>query len=229
MECKILIIEDEASIRSLLRASFQGENYRIFESTSGEEGIALAREEHPSVVILDIMLPGIDGFTVCQCLRKEFQSMGIIILTARAQDIDKISGLECGADDYLSKPFNPAELVLRVKALLRRLDPENMKDKGNIIQWGPFSIDTDARIIYKEDEVIEMTPKEYLLTKLFIENPGKAFTRDELLNLIWGWDFFGDSKIVDVNMRRLRTKIEDDSSNPVFIETVWGTGYRWKK
>ena len=229
MNKKILIIEDEDSIRSLLKVSFHGCEYEIFEAASGEKGLEIARNEKPDVIILDVMLPGIDGFMVCEILRREFHHMGIIMLTARSQDIDKISGLKVGADDYVVKPFNPTELVLRVKAILRRMDGNGSQGLRAVIENGPFSIDTDAHVIYKNNKVIEMTPKEYLLTKLFIENPGKAFTRDELLNTVWGWDFFGDSKIVDVNIRRLRMKIEDDSSNPVFIETVWGTGYRWKK
>ncbi|QXM06179.1 response regulator transcription factor [Crassaminicella indica] len=228
MKHKILIVEDESSIRSLLRVSFKNSDYIVIEASSGEEGIEKARREKPSVAILDVMLPGIDGFMVCEALRKEYPHMGMIMLTARSQDTDKILGLKLGADDYVIKPFNPTELVLRVQALLRRMDDGKNKDDA-IIENGFFKIDTKAHIVYKKDVVIDMTPKEYLLMKMFMENPGKAFTRDELLDLVWGWDFVGDTKIVDVNIRRLRRKIEDDASNPNFIETVWGVGYRWKK
>ncbi|TCO79406.1 response regulator transcription factor [Marinisporobacter balticus] len=227
MKHKILIVEDESSIRSLLKVSFKNSDYIIIEAASGEEGVEKARLEKPSIAILDVMLPEMDGFGVCEILRKEFLQMGIVMLTARGQDIDKISGLKLGADDYVIKPFNPTELVLRVQALLRRID-DVLPNEGIIISY-PFKIDIDAHSIYKEDRVIEMTPKEYLLMKLFIENRGKAFTRDELLDLVWGWDFVGDTKIVDVNIRRLRTKIEESASEPIFIETVWGVGYRWKK
>ncbi|QZY57273.1 response regulator transcription factor [Crassaminicella profunda] len=225
---KILIVEDESSIRSLLKVSFKNSEYFIIEAASGEEGLEKARLEEPTVALLDVMLPGIDGFEVCESLRKEYPYIGIIMLTARSQDIDKISGLKLGADDYVIKPFNPMELVLRVEALIRRMDDGKAR-KDKIIGSGPFKIDIDAHIVYKKEMVIDMTPKEYLLMKIFIENPGKAFTRDELLDLVWGWDFVGDTKIVDVNIRRLRRKIEEDSSEPNFIETVWGVGYRWKK
>lgn len=227
MKHKILIVEDESSIRSLLKVSFKNSDYITVEAESGEVGIKKARVEKPTVAILDVMLPGIDGFMVCQALRKEFPQMGIIMLTARGQDIDKISGLKLGADDYVIKPFNPIELVLRVEGLLRRI--ENVKQNDGVIISPPFKVDTNAHIVYKEDIVIEMTPKEYLLMKQFIENQGKAFTRDELLDFVWGWDFIGDTKIVDVNIRRLRSKIEENPSKPIFIETVWGVGYRWKK
>lgn len=229
MQYKILIVEDESSIRSLLKVSFNRDAYKIIEAGSGEEGLEKAKLEEPNVAILDVMLPGIDGFTVCERLRKALPQIGIIILTARGQDTDKISGLQLGADDYVIKPFNPTELVLRTQALIRRMDDPIKRNEMNMIERGPFKIDTSAHIVYKNNIIIEMTPKEYLLMKLFIENPGKAFTRDELLDVVWGWEFIGDSKIVDVNIRRLRTKIEEDSSNPHYIETVWGIGYRWKK
>ena len=183
------------------------------------------------MAILDVMLPGIDGFQVCSILRNEYPKIGIIMLTAKGQDMDKIMGLEYGADDYIVKPFNPLEVVLRVKAILRRMgtkDEKINKDENKIIS-GPFIIDLYSQKLLKNEVEIDVTPKEYMLMKLFIENPNKAFTRDELLNLIWGYDFFGDSKIIDVNIRRLRAKIEDDSSSPKYIETVWGLGYRWKE
>lgn len=228
MKHKILIVEDERSIRSLLKVSLLHRDYMIMEAATGEEGLTKARAEEPQVVILDVMLPGMDGFMVCEILRKEFHHIGIIMLTARGQDSDKICGLKFGADDYVIKPFNPTELALRVSALLRRME-DGIKPIGSqAIERQPFVIDMMGHRIFKEGSVIEMTPKEYLLMKLFLENPGKAFTRDELMNVVWGWNYIGDTKIVDVNIRRLRTKIEDDSSSPKYIETVWGTGYRWK-
>jgi two-component system alkaline phosphatase synthesis response regulator PhoP len=229
METKILIVEDEEGIRGFLRINFQRNNYKVLEASSGEEGINIARVEKPKVAILDVMLPGIDGFMVCETLRKEFPSMGIIMLTAKGQDLDKIMGLECGADDYVVKPFNPTELILRTKALIRRSSENNEVTENRMIESYPFKIDTYSQKIYKGEIELELTPKEYMLMKIFIENPEKAFSRDELLNLVWGYNFIGDPKIVDVNIRRLRTKIEETASQPIFIQTVWGTGYRWGK
>ena len=173
------------------------------------------------------MLPGIDGFEVCKALRGEFPSLGIIMLTAKAEDYDKIMGLQYGTDDYLTKPFNPTELTLRIKSIERRLEPEEEKE-GNLIIDPPFKIDSYSRKFYKDNEELELTPTEYQIIKIFMTNPGKAMTRDEILKLVWGDEFLGDSKIVDVNIRRLRSKIEGNAAKPDYIETVWGTGYRWK-
>ncbi|EJO5346313.1 response regulator transcription factor [Clostridium botulinum] len=224
---KILIVEDEAAIRGFVKVNLKMNNFDVIEAEIGEEGIEKAREYKPEVVILDIMLPGIDGLEVCKTLREEFPNIGIIMLTAKSQDTDKVLGLEYGADDYIIKPFNPLELTLRIKAILRRVKAVKESD-SNIITGGPFKIDLYSKKIYKNQEEIDITPTEYLLMKIFIENPGKAFNRDELLDLVWGYDFMGDSKIVDVNIRRLRSKIEQVPSNPQFIKTVWGTGYRWQ-
>ncbi|WP_315119615.1 response regulator transcription factor [uncultured Clostridium sp.] len=225
---KILVVEDEMSIRSFLKINLQRNNFNVIEAGTGEEGIRLAKLEKPDIAILDVMLPGIDGFKVCEMLRNEYQNIGIIMLTARAQDIDKIMGLEFGADDYMVKPFNPSELVLRIKAILRRMENHSEEEK-QILTSGIFKLDVYSQKVYKNDEEVDVTPKEYMLMKIFVENEDKAFSRDELLDLVWGYDFVGDSKIVDVNIRRLRAKIEDNPSNPLCIETVWGRGYRWKK
>ncbi|MDU5543446.1 MAG: response regulator transcription factor, partial [Clostridium perfringens] len=162
-------------------------------------------------------------------LRESFPRMGIIMLTAKGEDMDKIMGLQFGADDYVLKPFNPLEITLRVKALIRRLEGINEENNSDCIEVDNFKLDLYSQSLYKENVEIDVTPKEFLLMKIFMQNPGKAFTRDELLNLVWGIDFFGDPKIVDVNIRRLRSKIEENSSKPKYIETVWGTGYRWKR
>ena len=227
---RILLVEDEESIRGFIKINLIRNGFEVIEAASGEEGIDKALIEKPDIAILDVMLPGIDGFQVCRRLREEYPNMGIIMLTAKGQDIDKIKGFEYGGDDYIVKPFNPLEVVLRVKAILRRIEVSNSKinkDENKII-GGPFVIDLYSQKLLKNNVEIDVTPKEYMLMKLFMENPNKAFTRDELLNLIWGYDFFGDSKIIDVNIRRLRAKIEEDSSSPKYIETVWGLGYRWK-
>ncbi len=228
MANKILIIEDEESIRGFLKINFKKHDFIVFEAASGEEGISKARFENPDVVLLDVMLPGINGFQVCEMLRKEFSNIGIIMLTARGQDIDKIKGLENGADDYVLKPFNTMELILRTNSLLRRING-NLGVKENNLNNGVFRLDNYSQRVYKEGNEVLLTPKEFLLLKLFLENQNKAFTRDELLDKVWGYDFLGDTKIVDVNIRRLRSKIEDKKSPTMYIETVWGTGYRWRK
>lgn len=226
---KILLVEDESSIRGFLKINFERSGFKVLEAESGEEGLRIAALEKPQVAILDVMLPGIDGFKVCQELRKMFTDIGIMMLTAKAQDLDKIMGLEYGADDYVVKPFNPMEVTLRVKALLRRLESEGEELEEDIIESPPFKLDTYAQKLYKNNIEISVTPKEYMIMKIFTENPGKAFSRDELLNLAWGYNFVGDPKIVDVNIRRLRSKIEENPSDPTYIETIWGTGYRWRK
>jgi Response regulators consisting of a CheY-like receiver domain and a winged-helix DNA-binding domain len=229
MNEKILVVEDEDSIRGFLKINLQRNNFEVIEASNGEDGLRIALTEKPRVVILDVMLPGIDGFKVLEEIRKKDASIGIIMLTARSQDMDKIMGLEYGADDYIIKPFNPMELILRIRALTRRIGTNESDVNKEIIQNPPFTINMISQKAFKGERELELTPKEFILLRIFISNPGKAFGRDELLNLAWGYDFFGDPKIVDVNIRRLRSKIEEDSSNPAFIETVWGKGYRWRK
>lgn len=227
MSRSILVVEDEDSIRKFIKINLDRAGYNVLEAASGEEGLEIASKEHMDIVVLDVMLPGIDGFEVCKRLRTNYPHLGIIMLTAKSQDIDKIMGLEYGTDDYMTKPFNPTELVLRVKSLERRLEA-NGDQEHSIVEFKPFRIDVYSRLFYRDGVEIELTPTEFAIARLFIENPGKAFKRDEILNQVWGVDFVGDSKIVDVNIRRLRSKIEEDSSQPAFIETVWGVGYRWK-
>lgn len=222
---KILIIEDEESIRGFLKINLKRNGYEVIEADNGELGVKLALKEKPAIIILDVMLPGIDGFNVCKIIRNEDEKVGIIMLTAKSQDLDKIMGLEYGADDYIIKPFNPMELLLSIKALLRRIS--DYEEKKGIIQ-GKFKLDIYAKRIFKNNKEIDLTPKEYSIIKLFIENPNKAFSRDELMDLVWGEDYIGDPKIVDVNIRRLRSKIECSSLNEKFIETIWGFGYRWR-
>lgn len=225
---KILLIEDEAHIRKFVTISLKREGFQVIEAESGELGIEKASSEGPDIVILDIMLPGIDGYEVCQFLKCNYPKIGIIMLTARAQDGDKIMGLENGADHYIVKPFNPLELIAVIKALLRRLQIGDNLKSMEIIS-GEFKIDLNSKTLYKNGIEIELTPKEFLLMKLFMENPNKAFTRDELLDMVWGYNYIGENKIIDVNIRRMRSKIEENSSKPKYIETVWGTGYRWRE
>lgn len=222
---KILIVEDEESIRGFLKINLKRNGFEVLETDNGEEGLEIVEREEPDIVILDVMLPGIDGFEVCKRVREKQESIGIIMLTAKGQEMDKIIGLEYGADDYMVKPFNPMELLLRIKAILRRIGKD---DEKKVLKEGIFTVDIYGKKIFKGDEEIDLTPKEYSLIKIFIENPNRAFSRDELLDLAWGKNYFADSKVIDVNIRRLRSKIEDSSSKQGYIETIWGFGYRWR-
>lgn len=227
---KILLVEDEVSIRKFIKINLEREGFDVYEAGSGEEGLEIAEKEKPAIVLLDIMLPGIDGFEVCDRLRKSFPHLGIIMLTAKAEDYDKIMGLQSGTDDYLTKPFNPTELTLRIKSLERRLGGEERGEKKGerLLESGIFKVDVFGHKFYKNGNEIELTPTEHEIVKFFITHANRALSRDEILNAVWGEEFLGDSKIVDVNIRRLRSKVEEDAAHPVYIETVWGVGYRWK-
>lgn len=192
MKRRILLVEDEQSIRKFTKINLEREGFEVIEAETGEQGVELVRSENPDLVILDIMLPGIDGYEVCQIIRKEFPKLGIIMLTAKTQDVDKIIGLESGTDDYMVKPFNPKELILRIKSLIRRLDV-SVKNKDEIND-GPFKLDRYSRSFYKNNKEIELTPTEFSIISLFIANPGKAFSRSELLDLTWGPDYVGETK-----------------------------------
>jgi len=222
---KVMIVEDEASIRKFIAINLNRSNFDVLEVESGEQALEVFKDYMPAVVVLDVMLPGIDGFEVCQRLREIMPSVIIIMLTARGQDMDKIMGLEIGADDYMVKPFNPLELIARIRANLRKA--ENAKSvKGSCLSYLDLKLDMEAMRFYKGDTEIELTPTEFTIMKVLMKNPGKACSRDELLNSVWGENYFGDMKTVDVHIRRMREKIEDDPSNPKLIETVWGVGYR---
>lgn len=225
---KVLVVEDESSIRKFININLERSGFEVIEAESGEEGLKKLVECSPEVVVLDIMLPGIDGFEVCRRIREEKSDAVVIMLTAKGQDMDKIVGLELGADDYMAKPFNPLELVARIRANLRRISKPS-RDNKNIVASGSIRLDITAQKFCKNGIDIELTPREFAIVKVFMESQGKAFSRDELLNHIWGRNYFGDIKTVDVHIRRLREKIEDDPSEPKLIETVWGFGYRWRK
>jgi DNA-binding response OmpR family regulator len=179
------------------------------------------------VALLDIMLPGIDGFEVCRRIRAMDNKIGIIMLTARAQEMDKVTGLMTGADDYVTKPFSPAELTARVDALFRRAGGDEEAASPDEIVAPPFRLNTRNRTLEKNGQRVKLTQVEYAIIKLFLENPGKALAREEILDSVWGKDYFGELKIVDVNIRRLRIKIEDNAQKPTYINTVWGFGYKW--
>lgn len=228
MATKILVVEDEEAIRGFIKVNLKRNNFDVIEAGSGEEAINLL-DDSIDVVLLDVMLPGINGFEVCRQAREAFPQLGIIILTAKGQEDNKIEGLEAGADDYIVKPFSPKELLARINSLLRRLSiqVEDIQEDENDLQSGIFRLVVDERRFTKNGEEIELTPIEFSLVKYFMENANKAIHRDEILNNVWGYNYVGDFKIVDVNIRRIRQKIEDDPSDPKFIEKVWGYGYRW--
>lgn len=227
---KILIVEDESSIRRFISINLERDSFVVIEAASGEEGLEKTKNEQPDLVVLDVMLPGIDGYEVCRRLREDFPDVAVIMLTARGQDMDKLMGLELGADDYIVKPFNPLELSARIRAVLRRMNqPSRSLRQETVLRCGPFQLDTHGHRFDKDGRNIELTPREFDLLKTFMQNIDRALTRDEILNMTWGIDFIGDPKTVDVHIRRLREKIEDTPSHPVYIETVWGYGYCFRK
>ncbi len=224
---KVLVLEDEASIRSFVVINLKRSGYEPIEAATGAQALEQIRQ-HPDikVALLDIMLPDIDGFEVCRRIRATDSNMGIIMLTARTQEMDKVTGLMTGADDYVTKPFSPSELTARIDALYRRVGGDSAAEAVEIRQ-GPFKLNVRNRTLEKNGQRIKLTQVEYSIMKLFMDNPGKAMSREDILNAVWGRDYFGELKIVDVNIRRLRIKIEDDSTNPTYITTIWGYGYKW--
>lgn len=231
MNNKILILDDEDPIRQFMKINLDYQGYQTVEAASGEEALRIFEEEKPAVAILDIMLPGMSGYEVCEKIRDMSPMTGIIMVSAKSQDIDKILGLEKGADDYIIKPFNPQELILRVKSLMRRVNLNPGGEKSEEIKSltdGPFTLDIYSKTFFKGEKEIDVTPTEFTILEYFIKNKGKAMTRDEIMRETWGDNYSNDTKIVDVNIRRIRAKIEENPAKPEFIETVWGTGYRWK-
>ena len=222
---KVLVVEDEFSIRKFLSINLNREGFEVLEAVSGEEALEIVRRTKPGVIVLDIMLSGIDGFEVCQRIREAVPNIVIIMLTAKSQDMDKIMGLELGADDYMIKPFNPLELIARIRANLRKIESAKDQSKKTVVS-GELELDLEAQRFYKRGIEVELTPIEFSMMKMFMQNKNKALSRDEILNIVWGKSYFGEMKTVDVHVRRIREKIEDDPSNPSVIETVWGIGYR---
>ena len=223
---KILVLEDEANIRSFVVINLNRAGYETIEAGTGEEALEQLRlNPDVRVALLDIMLPDMDGFEVCRRFRASNSKIGVIMLTARTQEMDKITGFMTGADDYVTKPFFPMELTARIDALYRRIGGE-MMDDGEI-QQAPFVLNTRKRTLEKNGQRVKLTQVEYSIMKMFMENPGKALSREEILKCVWGENYLGELKIVDVNIRRLRIKIEDDTANPTYITTVWGLGYKW--
>ena len=223
---KILVVDDDTNICELLRLYLTKEGYQVTVANDGEEGLEKFNAVKPDMVLLDVMMPRMDGLEVCRRIRATNSRIGIIMLTARSQEMDKVTGLMIGADDYVTKPFSPAELTARVDALMRRSGGSMEEHSGEISQ-PPFLLNTRNRTLEKNGKPVKLTQVEYSIMRMFMENPGKALSREEILDLVWGRDYFGELKIVDVNIRRLRLKIEDDAQEPRYIATVWGTGYKW--
>lgn len=225
---KVLVLEDEANIRSFVVINLKRAGYEAIEADTGEAALEqLRRNPDIRVALLDIMLPDMDGFEVCRRIRASDGQIGIIMLTARTQEMDKVTGLMTGADDYVTKPFSPAELIARIDALYRRAGGSAVVEDSGELSQPPFLLNTRNRTLEKNGVRVKLTQVEYSIVKLFMDNPGKALSREEILDSVWGRDYFGELKIVDVNIRRLRIKIEDDATNPAYITTVWGYGYKW--
>lgn len=261
----ILLLEDEESIRGFVRINLKRNDITVTEAENGEDALSFAESDGPfDIALLDVMLPTISGFEVCEELRRRYPRMGIIMLTAKSQEEDKIRGLELGADDYVQKPFSPGELIARIKSLYRRMHaepqlvPDNereavlhaesafknqrqadsvMSPQGDVmgdgseggIMSGPFRLSIMQRRLWKSGTEIVLTPTEWALVRLLMESEGKSVSRDHILTEVWGRYYVGDLKVVDVNIRRIRQKLECNPSEPAFIETVWGYGYRWRR
>ncbi len=225
----ILVVEDELSIRSFVCLNLKKKQYDVLEAETGEEGLTLFQSQKVDVVILDLMLPGMDGFAVCEAIRTSDPAAGIIMLTARSQDEDKVKGLILGADDYLTKPFHMKELEARILSLLRRLDYKSNYPAPALLQSGPCALDSIRNKLSCRGEEIKITPTESCLLQFFMNHKNQGFTRDQILNEVWGTQYSGDPKVVDVNIRRIRRKIEPDPSSPKYLCTQWGYGYLLKE
>ena len=229
---RVLVVEDEASIREMVALNLKMAGWEVVEAPSAERALELMHHgEECDAALLDIMLPGMDGLSLCETIRRENNEIGIIIVSAKGQESDKIRGLSIGADDYITKPFSVSELVARLEALTRRIKrggvPAKPAEEQEQLISGPFVLDEKSRMLYKNGTAIDLTQVEFQIMELFFRNPGTALVREKILEGVWGKNYFGDVMIVDVNIRRLRMKIEDEPSSPQHILTVWGYGYRW--
>lgn len=228
---RIMIVEDEAAIREFEAINLKRVGYTVVEAGSGEEALEIydSDSEGFDIALLDISMPGMDGFALCKELRKRSETLGIIMLTARTQEMDKISGLMLGADDYITKPFSPTELLARVDSLYRRVEMHTPKAPApaDDITLGEFVLNLCRRTLLKNGKDIELTQVEFQMIEYFFNNPDTALDRTDILEKVWGSNYFGEEKIVDVNIRRLRMKVEDDPSQPRHLLTVWGMGYKW--
>ncbi len=232
---RVLIAEDESAIREIIAITLKRAGYEVTEACDGQEAIDIYNSKTGAfdVVLLDIMMPNVDGLEVCKTLRNQSSTVGIIMLTAKTQEMDKVSGLLMGADDYITKPFSPSELMARVDSVYRRVAMNTQATtvqtpvRADKITIDPFELNLRNRTLYKNNVLIELTQVEFQIIEYFFTNPGKALSRTDILKEVWGESYFGDEKVVDVNIRRLRMKVEDEPSIPKHLVTVWGMGYKW--
>ena len=225
MSKRVLVVDDEKLIVKGIRFSLEQDGMEVDAAYDGEEALKLIRENHYDMILLDVMLPKYDGFEVCQRVR-EFSDVPVIMLTAKGEDMDKILGLEYGADDYITKPFNILEVKARIKAIMRRTNRKSAKkEESKVVERGDMRLDCESRRVYIKDREINLTAKEFELLELLIKNPGKVYGRENLLKLVWGSDYPGDVRTVDVHIRRLREKIEEVPGEPAYVRTKWGVGY----
>ncbi len=229
---RVLVVEDEASIREMVALNLKMAGWDVLEAESAEAALELlSKNPGCDAALLDVMLPGMNGFSLCETIRRDDSEIGIIILSAKGQEEDKVRGLSIGADDYITKPFSVSELLARLTALCRRLHrssaAEQPQDGAERLVSGSFVLDQKSRMLYKAGQSIDLTQVEFQIMELFFRNPGTALVREKILEGVWGKGYYGDVKIVDVNIRRLRMKVEDKPSSPEHILTVWGYGYRW--
>ncbi len=225
---KILVVDDEKLLVKGIKYNLEQDGYMVETAFDGEEAVRLAHDDSIDLILLDLMLPKMDGLSVCRSIRG-FSNVPIIMLTAKNDDIDKILGLEYGADDYITKPFNIREVTARIKAILRRVNPVSKGDKDKILISGDITLDYNFKRITVREKLVELTSKEFDLLELFLKSPGKVYTRENLLDIAWGFDYPGDVRTVDVHIRRLREKLEANPAEPEYIKTKWGVGYYYKK
>lgn len=231
---RILVAEDERSIREFIVINLKRSGFEVVEAEDGEQALKEYEEygQNFDIALLDIMMPKVDGLEVCKQLRKKSSTLGIIILTAKTQEMDKVTGLLVGADDYVTKPFSPSELMARIDAIYRRVTvnkelAEKSSARSTVIELGEFILDIRSRSLSKNGKLIELTQVEFQIIEFFFTHPNAAFERNEILSKVWGTMYYGDEKVVDVNIRRLRMKLEDDPSAPKHLTTIWGVGYKW--
>jgi DNA-binding response OmpR family regulator len=225
---KILVVDDEELLVKGIRFNLQNDGYEVITGSNGVEAVALTQSKSPDLIILDVMMPQMDGLTACSKIR-EFSNVPIILLTAKAEDMDKLIGFDNGADDYLTKPFNILELKARIRALLRRSGAATQKNKDKLLTIGSISLDLDARNAYRSGELVDLTAKEFDVIEFLMRNPNRVYSREALLDTIWAYEYRSDIRTVDVHIRRLREKLETNPAEPNYIMTKWGVGYYFKK